>query len=71
MTSLAGLTSLSGKVPPRSNHSTTLRVSVPSKTPLKTTPMAERIRSRATCSAPRSSPSYSSSNLPVIEGSAA
>ena len=32
---------------------------------------ADRISSRAMTSAPRSSPSYSSSNLPVIDGSAA
>ena len=38
---------------------------------LKTFATDARMRSRATCSAPRSSPSYSSSNLPVIDGSAA
>jgi hypothetical protein len=44
---------------------------MPSNRPVKTLPTAARIRSRAICSAPRSSPSYSSSNLPVIDGNAA
>jgi hypothetical protein len=49
----------------------TVRVSTPSNIPVNTLPTAERIRSRATASAPFSSPSYSNSNLPVIDGSAA
>ena len=71
MTSSDALLSLSGSEPPRSNHSTTFLVLTPSNMLVKTAPTAERISSRAIVSAPFSSPSYSSSNLPVIDGSAA
>ena len=69
--SAAGSVSSICSVPPRSNHSVTCLRSTPAKYPPNTLPTAARMMSRATLSAPRSSPSYSSSNLPVIAGSAA
>ena len=57
--------------PPRSNHSMTRRMSTPSNRSANTFATDARISSRATLSAPFSSPSYSISNLPVIDGSAA
>ena len=56
------------KVPPSSNHCTMDWRGTLSKCFLKTLAMAWRIISRATVSAPRNSPSYLSSSLPVREG---
>jgi len=69
-TSRLGVWSPSCSVPPASNQSTTVRLSSDSVAVAKTLATAERTRSRATVSAPFISPSYSSSNFPVIAGSA-
>ncbi len=70
-TSAAGTPSPRLSVPPRSNHSTIERRSASEKYPSNTVDTALRTTSRATKSAPFSSPSYSSSNLPIIDGRAA
>src|ERR1700727_2593672 len=57
--------------PPRLNHCSICCVFVPEKYLSKILPIAVRIRSRTTTSAPRISPSYSSSSFPVMPGMAA